>query len=62
MTNNELLLFIQLISICLVSTNNVINLEDGAHTLCSQCDGRGGNQERLKHILINDVADASLEM
>ena len=39
---------------------SMLGMERTHSTQPVQCDGRGGNKERLKHILINNVVDASL--
>lgn len=41
-------------------THNVIDLEDAAHCLGSKVYGRHRHQQRLHHILLQDVGDGTL--
>merc|ERR1719348_589275 len=42
------------------SIDNVINLENAPYALGGECDGTGGDEERLDHILLQDVGDGTL--
>ena len=40
--------------------DNIINLEDRTNTLRCKSDSAGGDEERLNHVLLQDVCDGSL--
>ena len=40
--------------------DNVVDLEDGADSLGGEGDGAGGHQQRLHHVLLQDVRDSAL--
>ena len=40
--------------------DNVVNLEDAAHGLGGERNGAGGDEERLHHVLLQDVGDHAL--
>ena len=41
------------------SVDDVVDLEDGPDALGGQGDGAGGDEQRLDHVLLQDVGDAS---
>ena len=40
--------------------DNVVNLENAAHGLGGEGDGAGGDEERLHHVLLQDVGNGAL--
>ena len=40
--------------------DNIINLENASDCLTGESDGAGADQERLDHVLLQDVGDCSL--
>ena len=40
--------------------DNIINLENASDCLTGESDGAGADQERLHHVLLQDVGDGAL--